>query len=393
VQGVKELREPSVYATISNSLKTTLVRDGPLIGLAGGCYRGALSVATIADDKTVRCYGGWNLYAEHGTENVRCIRQGSGWSGIQTHSRFHLGDVESKNGTNVTVDVYFADRVYTPTSANESPCFLNGAPQTSSNCDWDRIFLSKSPEQMRNTSTNVIWVDYTVPGLSSPKASAWCDNIVYSGYQSYSMDPSPFSNFLHLVQVENEDLQVTSGTDPLVVHPDWILAGWSVDRDGTVDGTRASAKTMISLLKMGLEDSAEELDLTTLNFMDGLVTNQGLSMIDYIATNATLKQKDIKTLSSSVKIYVWAYGQNTRTSVLGLVVVIFGCVCVLARILIGLVTIMVAKENYTKPRSLTKLLKEALEHESVKADGEHLVNIQTNGRSFSFVHKGSVSQG
>ena len=387
-KGVARLNKSSEYKTISNSLDTILVRNGPTIGLAGGCYRGNVSVVDISETQSLRCYSGWNLYDNNGPDNIRCIRQGSGWSGVNAHSRFYLGDTEATNGTDVSVDVYFADQVYTLNPAISNPCFVNGIPQANPSCDWDKIFLSESPEQMRNTSKNVLWVDYGVPGLSSAQNNAWCDDIVYSGFQSYSMDPNPFSNFLHLIQLENGDPQITTNTDPLIVHPDWILAGWSVDRNGTVDGTRASVKTMISLVKKGLQDAQEGLNLGTLNFMDGVAADQGLSMINYIPATGT-RRGSANIVNSSVRIYVWAYGENTRTSIAGLVVVIFGCLCVLARAVIGFMALRMTKHNYRKPRSLIKLLMAALEHERVEAD-EHLVSVQARGRALSFSHRGSV---
>lgn len=95
------------------------------------------------------------------------------------------------------------------------------------------------------------------------------------------MDPSPFSNFIHLTLLENADPRVAPGTLPLTVHSDWILAGWSVNKNGTVNGTRIAARTMIQLLKQALSDDADHLNLTTLSFMDGVAADLGLSMIGY----------------------------------------------------------------------------------------------------------------
>ncbi|KAI9759866.1 MAG: hypothetical protein M1840_003078 [Geoglossum simile] len=356
----------SNYTRLSNSLSTTLLRDGPTLGLAGGCYRGALSTATIATDKSIRCFGGWILYAEPGTQYTRCIRVGDGWNGsTNIHSRFYLGDEGSTAGP-VTVDVYFADKVYTPSVHDDDPqCFIDGYPQTNSSCDWDKAFLTDLPTpRVQNTSTNIIIVEYTVPTFSSTNRTIWCDNIVYLGFQKYSMDPNPFSNFIHLTQLYSH---VQSDTTPLVVDTNWILAGWSVNTNGTVDGTRIAPRTMIKILKDTLQDNTENLDLSTLNYMDGVAANQGLSMIDYsINSTATTNRTAVPTsvdhrqLRTSVKIHVWAYGLGSSTSKIGATVVIIGSVCVLLRTFTILWRV---KVGYTPMKALKELLIEALEYE------------------------------
>jgi hypothetical protein len=384
--------QQSNYSALSNSLSATLLRDGPTIGLAGGCYRGTLSTATIATDKNIRCFGGWDLYAEAGTKYVKCIRVGSGWNGTTNiHSRFYLGDEESTAGP-VNVDVYFADKVHTPSQSDDPQCFIDGNPQSNSGCDWDKVYLTDPPTpRVQNTSTNIIIVEYTVPQFSTSNRTTWCDDIVYLGFQTYSMDPNPFSNFIHLAQLYS---RVQSDTTPLVVNTDWILAGWSVGRNGTVDGARIAARTMIMLLKEALQDNAEKLDLSTLNYMDGVAANQGLSMIDY-STNSTINNGkpavqtggDHPLLQASIKIHVWAYGLSSRTSILGTVVVIIGSICVLLRTFLILWR-MLSKAGYTPPKSLSQLLTEALEHvPEQRIEERHTrARLPEDGRKISFLH-------
>ncbi|MCJ1423371.1 hypothetical protein MMC29_001254 [Sticta canariensis] len=395
---VRQEPQPANYSSLTSSLNTILVRKGPTIGLAGGAYRGNLSVGIVGEEKTVRCYGGWDLYADEGTEFTRCIRVGNGWTGTTNiHSRFYLGDTDSTR--NVTVDVYFADRVHTLSQPNNPPCFINGNPQANSSCNWDQVFVADSPsELLQNTSVNIILIEYTVPELSTQSRTVWCDDIVYVSFDSYSMDPSPFSNFIHLTLLENADPRVAPGTIPLTVHSDWILAGWSVNNNGTVDGTRIAARTMIQLLKQALSDDADHLNLTTLSFMDGVAADLGLSMIGY---NITSDDDDPNhpALTTSVKLYVWAYGLQSRTSVLGVVVLLVGILCVLLRVLMA----MLGQGGYTSPRSLARLLVAALEHDSRpeggnndreggpetnKAMDEAAVMVKVQGRRVSFLTTG-----
>ncbi|MCJ1268466.1 hypothetical protein MMC22_008354 [Lobaria immixta] len=393
---VRQDPQPKTYSSLTSSLSTLLVRNGTTIGLAGGAYRGNLSVGVVGDEKTVRCYGGWDLYADEGTEFTRCIRVGNGWTGTNIHSRFYLGDTETSR--NVTVDVYFADRVHTPLQPNNPPCFIDGIPQASSSCNWDQVFLADPPsERVQNTSVNVILVEYTVPELSKQSRTVWCDDIVYVNFDSYSMDPSPFSNFIHLTLLENADPRPPPGTIPLTVHSDWLLAGWSVDRNGTVEGTRIAARTMIQLLKQALSDDADHLNLTSLSFMDGVAADQGLSMIGYNLSDGNLSpDAHHPVLTTSVKIYVWAYGLQSRTSVLGMVVLIIGILCVLLRVLMAIA----GQSGYSSPRSLARLLVAALEHvpddssdgndgsdKETKAIDESVVMAKVQGRQVSFLTK------
>ncbi|KAF7512910.1 hypothetical protein GJ744_012013 [Endocarpon pusillum] len=375
--GVKQGLPGSNYTALANSLSTFLIRRGPTIGLAGGCYRGSLSNVTLGDEKTIRCYGGWDLYAENGTDYVRCIRVGS----------------------DTDVDVYFADHVYTPTSPNNPPCFVDGKPQAEPSCDWNEAFLADAPnDRVRNTSTNTILVEYTVPNLSNPNRTVWCDDISYLGFQEYSMDPSPFSNFIHLTQLETTDPRPHSDVLPLVVHTDWFLAGWSVDRGSTVDATRIAAQTIISLVKEALNDSADKLDLTTLNFMDGVAANQALSMINYLinSTNGTASfkspdnlRKANPILSTGVRVYVRAYGLGSRSSVLSLVVLCIGVLSVLIRVLLALVVVSEREGQHMTPRSVRKLLIAALEHSPVEnvriMEGKARFSIRQ--RTVSFTHQ------
>lgn len=388
--------QPANYSSLTSSLSTTLVRKGPTIGLAGGAYRGNVSISTVGDEKIVRCYGGWDLYADEGTEFTRCIRVGNGWTGTNNHSRFYLGDTSSPR--NVTVDVYFTDRVHTPSQRNNPPCFIDGNPQANSTCDWNQVFLADPPsKRVENTSVNIILVEYTVPELSTQSRTVWCDDIVYVNFDNYSMDPSPFSNFIHLALLENADPRIAADTVPLTVHPDWILAGWSVDQNGTVDGTRIAARTMIQLLKQALSDDADHLNLTTLSFMDGLAADQGLSMIGYNRSDGLLSP-DARhpVLTASVRIYVWAYGLQSRTSLLGVVVLIIAVFCVLLRVLMA----AVGQGGYTSPRSLARLLVAALEHvpddsndendrgdKEMKAIDEGAMMAKIKGREVSFLTK------
>jgi hypothetical protein len=139
---------------------------------------------TLSADKRVRCYGGWDLYAEEGTSYVRCIPVGFGWDGPLSHSQLKLGNLD---GDDTSVDVYFADHVYTPASANDGPCFVSGNPQGAAACDWPKAFLTTP--RVSNISTNIVLVEYIELNSKLGNAAVWCDDISYQGFQKYSLDP------------------------------------------------------------------------------------------------------------------------------------------------------------------------------------------------------------
>lgn len=383
-KGVKNAQPHSNYSKLSNSLSTILLRQGPLIGLAGGCYRGSMTNVTLAADKGVRCYGGWDLYAEEGTSYVKCIPVGSGWDGPLSHSQFNLGN---PNGQDTFVDVYFADHVYTPASSNDGSCFVNGSPQGDANCDWSKAFLAAPPTtRVTNTSTNIVLVEYTEPSVKNGDTTVWCDDIPYLGFQEYSMDPSPFSNFIHLTQLENADPKVAPNAIPLVVHTDWFLAGWSVNHGGTVNETRIAAQTMIRLVQEAYTNTSSTLDLSTLNFMDGVAADQALSMIPYTSNSSVSARGNTFALTTSAKIQVWAYGLGSHTSILGTVVLFIAIVCVMLRTVVALLVVLERDGRFTTPAPLGKLIVAALEHPPLRRIEEHKARFSIQKRTVSFSH-------
>ena len=277
---------PPKYSTLEKSLNTLLSREGPVLGLGGGCYKGNLAVAELADDRSVRCYGGWNLFSEGDSEYVKCIRVGSGWTGTNSQSNLYLSNANS-TGNDVAIIAHFADHAHTPLTTDDPHCFDgDGNPQSDPECNWDAIFAQSPPSDLWNTSTNFILVEYHMSGLSTPNNTVWCDDISYLNFQGYSLDPSPYSNFIHLTLL-SDFAPVLPGTVPLVVHPDWILAAWSADRNGTVDSTRASSSLMSARLENALTSTNASRDLDLLNFLDGIVMDQALSLIDYSTTSTS----------------------------------------------------------------------------------------------------------
>ncbi|KAI9764737.1 MAG: hypothetical protein M1839_005780 [Geoglossum umbratile] len=346
--------QPHGDSALNNTLGALLHRPGPTIGLEIFCSTGNASTITIAADKQIRCYA-IDFSASALSGYSECIRVGQGWSQANTQSRFFIGDSVS-NG-NVSVDVYFADRrnIFNSTTPLCSTLLPNGQGQAGGQCDWDRIFSPSPSPHIQLPTQRVVALEFLPPNTSTQSVTnrrAFCSIAAQSKFSLYAMDMSPNTNYLNIVQ--QTDLNgFESSNDTIVVHPDWILAGWSVKENGTVDGTRGAAEEMVRSLKSALasEYFADMSHFTRANLWVAL---QSMSLVNYHnSTNAP--NVTHPALRSYVTIHVWAYGLESRTSKMGVTVVMIGCICVLLRTTVGF-------SWPVKRRSGVELLLAALEH-------------------------------
>lgn len=226
------------------------------------------------------------------------------------------------------------------------PCLANS---TAPNCDWDSIFTTPLPPDLANSSANVGLTSYSLPNAPHSQARIYCDTVAHAAFPTYTLDTSLETNMLHLVQLDrfnsNEEIRT-----PLVMSPDWFSAAWSVDRNGTVPGTRQIATELSRTLRRYWDDPSD-LNTLQLFFYHIYPLGQAMSMVNYRYTPvppdhvqtpaASYSQKSSNpprpTLTTSTQQHVWAWSLSGRTSKLGVVIAIAGCVCVLARVLLGLV--------------------------------------------------------
>ncbi len=140
--------------------------------------------------------------------------------------------------------------------------------------------------------------------------------------------------------------------------PDWFLAAWSVDRNGTVDDTRPIARDLPRALSAFSLEQSESNALQFL-FYHLYALGQAMSMVNYKTTPpSTSQDKDPAhpTFATWAQLRVWAWGLHARTSKLGVVIAIAGCIAVTARIVLGL---CVTRRHY----SAVELFAEALQHQ------------------------------
>lgn len=210
-------------------------------------------------------------------------------------------------------------------------------------CDWDKIFATEPPRDLRNTSANV---GVTVYDPQRPDHQVvWCDQVAYLGFPTYQIDLSPnsASHQLSLVQLNNIS-NVPLPNSSLAVNPNWLLAAWTVDVGGVVNGSRAMAKELTRVLP-SLLTTPWTLNSTEAQrefvFLHTYSIGQAMSMVNYYWINATTAGSSVHADPDHPYLYhfntlhVWAFGLSGRTSRLGVAVVLAGSFCVLFRLLLG----------------------------------------------------------
>ncbi|KAL3455954.1 hypothetical protein BJX64DRAFT_294563 [Aspergillus heterothallicus] len=260
-------------------LQTQLQRAGPTIGLTGDCwsYTGA-QVFRLANDRTIRCYGG--LFLDSDTTVTKCIRWGAGWgagwgdSNAASSASFTIPNIVTEFDINATV--------YTTPSARylrDTTCINNG------NCNWDLV---------------------------------WCDNTGFLSFAIYAVDPSPISNLLHLAQLGS------------------INATNSI-----VDGTRASATSFVTAYQRFVGDpdlgnTRFNLIQTYITLQAASLIPYTTRTLSTSTDRRFQRERELNnpytaaTLQSWATVQLWKYGIDSRTKRLGVVILIIGMVIVLA---------------------------------------------------------------
>ncbi|RDW79299.1 uncharacterized protein DSM5745_06151 [Aspergillus mulundensis] len=339
----------------NQSLQVQLQRVGPTIGLAGTCwfYR-APSVIEVSDNRQVRCYAGLGE-----TNFTKCIRWGSGWEDNPSSSSASF-IIQAPTSSRLDLGV----SIYTTASArylhpDSSSCVANGS------CDWDALFSDPGESTYRNISASQQTYEYTMPGYTNDSA-IWCDNTAFLSFAAYALSPSPVTNLLQLVQLgilHDEPGSVDNNAATISLHPDWTLAAWSANRrDGIVPGTRGSASRFIEAFQRFTFQPEEQALQFRLIHQNALM--QAVSLIPYTTTLLTPSNRSTQraqeeanpytsaTLTSWATVQLWKYGIDSRTKVLGVVVLIMGMVVVL------LTTIL----WFEAPKSPTQIVVGALLH-------------------------------
>ncbi|KAI9657359.1 MAG: hypothetical protein M1821_003040 [Bathelium mastoideum] len=382
---------------LNRSLSTLLQRQGPSLAISGASACGAGDLFEITDisppaDQTVRCLDGRVTYDDNENVSVytKCFRAHEGWSDTNKFYEFSLdpasgnlsGDPFSVGAT--FVSVYFSDKaVYfnktTDFGSGMAACYNDSMAlqgKSAPSCDWDKIFSTEMPEFLRNSSSNVLNTEYFLNPtevIGSPYR-VWCDTMSILNFTTYSLDTGIVSNPQNTVLLGGFPDKVETSPN-IVVDPTWILAAWSVNPNSSVSSNRSVVNNLQRTIQSwtGLDlpslnssellefpDYYDQREFTTLHYLTML---QALSMVDYNYTNITGANSISLTASAaqpifnfSISVRVWAYGLNSRTTILGVVVSILGILIVLLRLLLAIIF------RKKKDRTELELLVAALEH-------------------------------
>lgn len=356
----------------NNSLETVLQREGPSLGMAGDCYLGFQTIKELDVDKEVRCFGNYTLVGAPNRTWTKCYRYGVGWADTNHVNSFNLaGSLATDNAS--TVVTYFSDKA---TFLNDTTDFGSGIQKCLAKdakpCDWDAIFNTQVDPILQNSTINVLVNEYSSQTVTEDGTRFYCDANFYSSFPKYSVDTSSAVNPQRITYLNGlpQSTDKNFNSTALVVHPDWLLAAWSIANNGTVDpSTRTIGKTMANLLYesyQGVTPDQTEVTFEQLEFalLHIYMMTQSLSLINFEYTNDTSSapgdSKGLKVaeplLHKWSTIRVWAYGITGRTAKLGVVVVILGCVCVLLRLILAL-ALRIRHEHST-----VELFVAALEH-------------------------------
>ena len=327
----------------------------------------------IDKDRQLRCYANYNLFWTPIGESTssgwytKCIQTGSGWSRANKKASFSVQgayDVNQKAlGPGVDVTVYSSDRaVFFPNGNYPSwakPCVVPGYRLNQTVCDWDRIFSPDPDSPVLNRTQNVNTMEYTLQKTNGSSIKFVVDFTAYMAFTEYSIDPSPVSNPMGLIQTQD----LPNYGESVAIDPSWVLAAWAVDVDGELQPNRTSTNLLQQVMQQMLNDQKTGLatDDFNVDFVALVPVLQTLSMIDhsteYITNPASVADKDPERplLIRYARMNVWGYSVTSRTAWLGVIVAILGCVVVICQVVLGF-------WDRRRYRSPTQLLVAALEH-------------------------------
>ncbi|OQN96809.1 hypothetical protein B0A48_17369 [Cryoendolithus antarcticus] len=382
------------YAAYNKSLQMDVQRVGPIVGFFLNINLQSTWWTTDIDaNRSVICISDYTLiYAiDAGNNFTRCIkynRDGDGWGENVNGATLTIGDADtaSNGSTHPELDVYIeaSDRVvFLPNGvfADSPRKFDNGTVSTfqpecigplaenattesmNLNCDWNYFFGQEYNDlSTSNASDSVTTFFYKYADGQS--GSMVVDLIAFAAFTQYTFDPATLSNPMRLVQTPSlPTLNDIYNADyvQLSLDPTWWFAAMSLDyNNATLPAHRTIAQMLrktMNYLRTGVEDPEVPFSVSLSASVFTPIFHT-LSLLDW--DTGTTKSTDEGTdwwprLQRNARIQVWAYGLSSRTTYLGVTIVIAGALVVLAQFVLGLM-------DRRQSTSLTQTLVAALAH-------------------------------
>ena len=365
----------SEYAGYNNSLSTVLQREGPVVGIDWNTWGGNATTTVVDENRQVRCYHGWYYDRINQDVYAKCFRAGTGWNSSNALSQFTVGQDEQLDDSSVEVVVtnaYHSDKAvmikstFTP-GVDIPACLPNGTLPSSNDCDWDTFFSQTPaaglPSNMTDELTNSFIIENTVS--TDPAIRLVIEVFLYVGFTTYSTDASIYDPSWGIATIDT----FPTNLKPMTLNSAWLLAAWSTNNDTNVSVWRISSRQLqktISNLHATLaknhiipDDDLDNLYWYLLSFYTAL---QAASLVNFDTTdpnsdglNLAPDDSTHPQLWKQVRRQVWAYGYDSRTSKLGIAVLIVGILCTITRSILALWT-------RTRLRSPVELLVAAMKH-------------------------------
>ncbi|CAK1362630.1 hypothetical protein CB0940_05166 [Cercospora beticola] len=238
---------------------------------------------------------------------------------------------------------------------------LNATIPVGVSCNWTKFFGVFNWMSETNQSNHV---DTTVISkkFDNETVSIAIDYIAQLGFTTYELDPWPETNPLSLVHVPDltRDISYLNFPTP----PSWTFAAWGVDwTNGHVPHNRSIAMLWHSIMDNARPEAEDYLhgynEKTFGNTARAMLLTpvyQTLSLAEW-TTNSTMRYNDSSEIMLEARIYVWAYGFDSKTARLGGAVAIAGCIVACVQFVAGL-------SQRRRRRTLAQVLRAALAYQS-----------------------------
>jgi len=357
------ISEQRTLDILSRAREALVHRQGPAFSPVSNCICNTASTTfQISSNKKIRCYHGYPSYTDTAvsagsfddtSHYSRCFPVGPAWNGSFAPAEVFV--TNSSSSQPVTVHIYSAHKTIYSTHGisgyKAHDCSERQIQTDPTNCDWESIFSDET-----DSFVPELYIDYV---SSDRTANCSCSTELNFHLRTYELDPSRDGSKSTVDWMKVDDgILIRNQSN---VHPDWILASLSVNKGEALPGNRTTASHIVKTLGdvSRLCDGASDYTNPCIRIltMHNTIVKNGLSLIDYSTIDNDQSDPQFATaqkLKVSLRLRFWAYGLESRTSKLGAVVAIVGCVIVLIAAAVRLMA-------RTERRDLVQIIATALE--------------------------------